>query len=205
MGLEAECTARLGRQSSVGKAQLEEKELVFRGTFRVKVPLAAVTAAVEKSGTLQLEWPDGTLRLELGGAAPRWLDRIRNPRGLIDKLGVKEGLRVAIVGLGDDAFVAEVRARTPYVSVGRAPRAADLVLVHMERVGDLARLPALRAAVEPDGAVWVLWPKGVKAFREDDVRAAAPAAGLVDVKVVSFSETLSGLKLVVPRALRKKG
>jgi hypothetical protein len=205
MGLEAECTARLGRQSSVGRAQLEQKELVFRGTFRVKVPLAAVTAAVEKSGTLQLEWPDGTLRLELGGAAPRWLDKIRNPRGRIDKLGVKEGLRVAIVGLGDDAFVAEVRARTPHVSVGRAPRAADLVLVRMERVGDLARLPALRAAVEPDGAVWVLWPKGVKAFREDDVRAAAPAAGLVDVKVVSFSETLSGLKLVVPRALRKKG
>ena len=84
------------------------------------------------------------------------------------------------------------------------PRAADLVLVRMERVQDLARLRALRAAVEPDGAVWVLWPKGVKAFREDDVRAAGPSAGLVDVKVVSFSEELSGLKLVVPVAQRKK-
>jgi len=204
MGLEAECAARLGRQSSTGRAQLEEKEVVFRGAFRVKVPIGPGTTASEKGGTLLLEWPEGTLRLELGPAAPKWLEKIRNPRGRIDKLGVKEGTRVALLGLKDDAFAAEVRARTAQVTVGRVPRSADLVLVRMERVQDLARLPALRAAVEPDGAVWVLWPKGVKAFREDDVRAAGPSAGLVDVKVVSFSDELSGLKLVVPVAQRKK-
>jgi hypothetical protein len=204
MGLEAECTARFGRQSSVGRAQLEEKEIVFRGTFRVKVPIGPGTTVTEKGGTLQLQWPDGTLRLELGTAAPKWREKIRNPRGRIDKLGVKEGLRVAVLALEDDAFVEEVRARTSPVTVGRLPRAADLVFVRMERPGDLARLPALRAAIQPDGAVWVLWPKGVKTFREDDVRAAGPSAGLVDVKVVSFSEELSGLKLVVPVAQRKK-
>jgi hypothetical protein len=36
------------------------------------------------------------------------------------------------------------------------------------------------------------------------VRAAGPAAGLVDVKVVSFSDSLSGLKMVIPVAQRKK-
>jgi hypothetical protein len=36
------------------------------------------------------------------------------------------------------------------------------------------------------------------------VRAAGPGAGLVDVKVVSFSETLSALKMVIPVAQRKK-
>jgi hypothetical protein len=204
MGLEAECAARLGRQSSIGRAQLEEKEIVFRGAFRVKVPIGPGTTATEKGGTLQLDWPEGRLRLELGAAAPKWLAKIRNPRGRIDKLGVKEGMRVAILGLKDDAFAAEVRARTSNVTVGRLPRAADLVLVRMERLTDLARLRALREAIEPDGAVWVLWPKGVPSFREDDVRAAGPSAGLVDVKVVSFSEELSGLKLVVPVAQRKK-
>ena len=204
MGLEAECTARFGRLSSVGRAQLEEKEVVFRGTFRVKVPLAAVTGADATAGTLRLEWPDGTLRLDLGPVAPKWLEKIRNPRGRIDKLGVKEGMRVAILGLKDDAFEAEVRARAAQVTTGRTPRAADLVIALMERPADLERLRALREAVEPDGAVWVVWPKGVKAFREDDVRAAGPAAGLVDVKVMSFSDELSGLKLVVPVALRKK-
>ena len=49
----------------------------------------------------------------------------------------------------------------------------------------------------------MIWPKGQKAFREDDVRAAGPGARLVDVKVVSVSERLSGLKMMVPVALRE--
>lgn len=204
MGLEAECAARFGRQSSVGRAQLEEKEVLFRGTFRVKVPLGPGTTATAKGGVLDLAWPEGTLRLELGAAAEKWLAKIQNPRGRVDKLGVKQGMRVAILGLRDAAFEAEVRARTGQVTVGKTPREADLVVVRMERTADLERLSALREAVAPDGAVWVVWPKGVKAFREDDVRAAGPSAGLVDVKVMSFSEELSGLKLVVPVAQRQK-
>jgi len=41
-----------------------------------------------------------------------------------------------------------------------------------------------------------------KEFREDDVRNFGPRAELVDVKVVAFSDTLSGLKMVVPLAKR---
>jgi len=63
----------------------------------------------------------------------------------------------------------------------------------------------LRAAIKPAGAIWVIWPKGRKAFREDDVRAAGPGAGLVDVKVVSVSDALSGLKMVIPLAQRPRG
>jgi len=63
---------------------------------------------------------------------------------------------------------------------------------------DLPRLESLRNSIKKNGAVWVVWPKGRKEFREDDVRAHGPKAGLVDVKVVSFSDTLSGLKMVIP-------
>ena len=56
----------------------------------------------------------------------------------------------------------------------------------------------------PAGAIWVVWPKGRKELREDDVRNAAKAQGLVDIKVMSFSETLSALKLVIPVAERPK-
>ena len=68
----------------------------------------------------------------------------------------------------------------------------------MERPAHLARLAKARTAIAPDGATWVVWPEGRKVFREDDVRAFAPRTGLVDIKVVAFFETLSGLKLVVP-------
>lgn len=67
---------------------------------------------------------------------------------------------------------------------------------------DLPRLARLRLSIRSNGAIWVLWPKGVKAFREDDIRAFGKEAGLVDVKVVSFSDVLSGLKMVIPVALR---
>ena len=53
-----------------------------------------------------------------------------------------------------------------------------------------------------DGAIWVIWKKGDPALREDDVRAAALKTSLVDVKVVAFSPTHSGLKLVIRKSHR---
>jgi hypothetical protein len=50
--------------------------------------------------------------------------------------------------------------------------------------------------------IWAIYPKGVKVIREADVMAAAKQNKLVDVKNVSFSETHSGLKLMVPVAMR---
>lgn len=119
-------------------------------------------------------------------------------RSRLDKLGVKPGARIAVVGLDDAGFLAELHGRTSAVTSGRVPRAADLIFIYMDRTADLPRLEKARRAIAPNGAVWVIWPKGRKAFREDDVRAFGPTAGLVDIKVVAFSETLSGLKLVVP-------
>ena len=129
---------------------------------------------------------------------------IRYPRGLMDKLGVKPGARVSLVGLDEPWLREELAQRGADVS-SRLRKGSDLVLAGMSAPGDLSRLAALREAVEPDGAVWVIWPKGRKEFREDDVRAAGPGARLVDVKVVSVSDRLSGLKMVVPVALRPKG
>jgi hypothetical protein len=119
-------------------------------------------------------------------------------RSRLDKLGVKPDARIAVVGLDDTGFLAELRERTNSVTSGRVPKAADLIFLYMDRIADLPRLEKARMAIAPNGAVWVIWPKGRKAFREDDVRSFGPTAGLVDIKVVAFSETLSGLKLVVP-------
>ena len=203
MGLEADCTVRYGRESSAGKAKLEEKEIVFRGDFRLKVPLAEITKADVKDGALTIAWKGGQARLDLGAAAPNWAEKIKNPRGLLDKLGIKPGARVAVIGLDEPGFLDQVRARTEAVAVGRVGKGTDVVLVAMKSKADLPRLATLRKAIVPEGgAIWVIWPKGVPSFREDDVRAAGPSVGLVDVKVVSFSDTLSGLKLMIPRALR---
>jgi hypothetical protein len=198
MGLEADCDVRFGRQSSKGHARLEEKELLFRGDFRLKIPFGDVKSLDVRRGVMKVGFSGGEAAFDLGPDAEKWADKIRNPRSLLDKLGVKPGMKVSLVGIDDEEFEKQIRARTGDVAEGRLARNSDLVFVLMTRAGDIARLKALREAIKPNGAVWVVWPKGQKAFREDDARNAGPAAGLVDVKVASFSDTLSALKMVIP-------
>jgi hypothetical protein len=62
------------------------------------------------------------------------------------------------------------------------------------------RFERLAAAVYPDGALWIAWPKrasGVPTdLTEDVVREVALANGLVDNKVCAIDDTWSGLRLV---------
>jgi hypothetical protein len=124
-------------------------------------------------------------------------------RPLLDKLGLKPGHKVSIIGLDDRSFVQQLRDRSIDVS-SRARKNSDLIFIYLDNRRGLPRLTGLHTSLKPAGAIWVLWPKGRKEFREDDIRAFGPEAGLVDVKVVAFSETLSALKMVIPVALRPR-
>lgn len=62
--------------------------------------------------------------------------------------------------------------------------------------------------LQPDGMIWVSWPKRASKVEtdldENIIRDFALKNKLVDVKVCAVSEIWSGLKLVIPVALRKK-
>lgn len=122
---------------------------------------------------------------------------------LLDKLGVRPGARVTVLGIDDLAFLAELAARA-VVSGTLLPDAdTDLVLFAADDPTALGRLPALRTAIYPAGAIWVVSRKGRAAtVRGVEVMAAARNAGLVDNKVVSFSPTHTALRLVVRRTER---
>ena len=107
-------------------------------------------------------------------------------------------MRVAVLGIDDADFRAELAGRTDDVAFGRPKKDTDVVIVALSDPKELPRLDALQRTIKKNGAIWVVWPKGRKEFREDDVRAYGPKAHLVDVKVMSFSDTLSGLKMVIP-------
>jgi hypothetical protein len=128
---------------------------------------------------------------------------VPSTRPLLDKLGVKPGLKVSVIGLDDPSFLKQLQERDANVST-RARKEADLIFFYMQDRASLPRLMELRRSLQPAGAIWVLWPKGRKEFREDDIRAFGPEAGLVDVKVVAFSEALSALKMVIPVAQRPR-
>jgi hypothetical protein len=126
---------------------------------------------------------------------------------LVRKLGIKPGFRVAWPA-APEGFEALLEGLPDGVSVRRALRGRlDLVVGFVTGRAELERrLPALRRAIEPDGTLWVAWPKrasGVATdMTEDVVREVALPTGLVDVKVCAIDATWSGLKLVVRKELR---
>ena len=203
MGAELKCVAHFDGKRSEGKALLETDHVLFRGTFRLKILHKAITKLDADDGKLVITYPDGTAILELGPSAAKWADKIRNPRSLLDKLGVKPAMCVAVVGVDDDHFLSQLAQRTADVATRTPKKGTDIVFLQAESVADLARLEKLRGALKPDGAIWVVHTKGKgAAIRDVDVFAAAKKANLVDVKVVSFSPTHTAEKLVIPVSLR---
>ena len=197
MGAEARCRAALdGKALPPGVALLETREVIFRGPQRVVVPLGEVTAARAADGWLELTYGARCLRLELGAAAERWLKKIQHPPSRLDKLGVKRGMKVIVAGSFDPGFLDELRVVAP--PLARLAAGADVVFLLAEGRAALDKLAKVRVAIAPSGAVWVVRPKGSKAITEAEVLAAARAHGLVDVKVVAFSETHTAEKLVIP-------
>jgi hypothetical protein len=204
MGLEASCKVRVGRGRQDATAHLETDHLLVRaGTERRKVPFAGLTSITASDGWLTLEGPGGTTSIELGSAAEKWADKIRNPRSLLDKLGVKPGMRVAVIGVSDEDFLQQLAARVTDISRGRPKKESDMIFVGIDTVAGLSRLPTLATVIKRNGAVWVVHRKGKGATVKDtDVFSAAKSAGLVDTKVAAFSATHTAEKLVIPLARR---
>jgi predicted nucleotidyltransferase len=124
---------------------------------------------------------------------------------LLDKLGVRPGMRVALVGEldSDGTLRALLSERTADIATGRPKPDTDLVFLAADSLDELDALADLRNAIRPNGSIWVVSRKGRAAtIRDVDVIGAAKANDLVDNKVVSFSETHTSLRLVIPVALR---
>jgi hypothetical protein len=196
MGQELECRMHYQKRTLAGTAYLETDYILFRGDERVKILIKDLKSVKAASGMLHLDFAGGPAQLELGGAAEKWAGKILHPPSRTDKLGVKPGLSVHVVGEFEAAFLNELE------TAKKAKKDADLIFFAAPQKKALSRVPKLAAGLTPHGALWVIYPKAVKEIRETDVIGAGRAAGLKDVKVCSFSSTHTGLKFVVGRASR---
>lgn len=129
-------------------------------------------------------------------------ERDYSHRLLIDKLGVKSGQRVAVLGVESAEFLTDLSKRVPEYSRGQSINNAELIFFSAEARSDLLRLKLLVRSMERNGAIWVVYPKGQTHIREIDVIQAGKAAGLTDNKVCSFSSTHTALRFVIPIAKR---
>ncbi len=123
------------------------------------------------------------------------------------KLGIRPGIRLALIA-APDGFAAVLGELPDGVRIHhRLQGRFDVIVAFATRRAPLSlRLPALRAALQPDGGLWLAWPKRASRvaseLEEADVRAIGLATGLVDNKVCAIDETWSGLRFVYRRADR---
>jgi hypothetical protein len=203
MGLEAECTVRVGRKTSTGKALLEGDRLLFRGDFRLDIPFDQMKDVTSDGGTLVVRTSDQQVHLELGTPmSERWARLIKEPKGLFEKLEVGAESRVAVVNIADPLFVVALREHVASVAEGRVPGGVPIIFFGAETRDALRKVQLLRARMMDTGVLWIVRPKGSKAISEADVLDAMRTSGLVDTKVVAFSKTHTAHKAMVPVELR---
>lgn len=121
------------------------------------------------------------LMKKLGFKAPLSLLAVDPPRDYVGWLGaLPEGMRI----------------------ISKTSKPIQAAHVFVTKRQDLKkRLVAFRKQLEPNGSVWVSWPKKASKVEtditEDIIREIALSLGFVDVKVCAVSDVWSGLKLVI--------
>lgn len=120
-----------------------------------------------------------------------------SPTPQAKKLGLKAGHRVRI-DRPPDGWALD---QPPDLVLVEDTEPADVVLAFVRLAAELpARLPALAAAIYPQGALWVAWPRRAAGHRSDItenlLRDEALPLGIIDVKVAALDEDWSALRFV---------
>lgn len=126
---------------------------------------------------------------------------------LINKLGVKPGMKVLLINQPDDYYsLLETNISDQLCKKKEIPDLVHLfVKTSKEFETEMKKLKAVRKK-NTSITIWVSWyKKSAKIptdITEDVIRNYALKNGLVDVKVCAVSDVWSGLKLVVPLGKR---
>src|SRR5260221_14742370 len=80
----------------------------------------------------------------------------------------------------------------------------DMIFALFRHRNDWRRRRSLVPRLKADGVWWTVRPKGSEDLKESEMMRAGQEAGLVDVKVVSFSDVLTAEKFVIPVANRAR-
>jgi hypothetical protein len=102
---------------------LETDELIVRGAARIKIPRTAIERATVRAGVLTVTAPQGVVTMSLGAdSAQKWLKRIEEPpKRLIDKLDVKTGATVWLIGI-DETLIQPKKHGGDHAAGAQPPR-----------------------------------------------------------------------------------
>jgi len=199
MGKEVKGAVRAGKERYEGKVLLETNEIIFRGAdYRLKITFGDVREVTAANGELRVETKDGVKIFELGAAAEKWREKILHPKTRAQKLGVKTGTRVRLVGEFDLDFVKELKVSKVEIAQANSAGVSENTFLAVDDKNSLAALTKYAKKTKGSEALWVVYPKGKTEITENDVLSTGRKAGLKDIKVVSFSAAHTALKFVLP-------
>jgi len=202
MGNEAACKLRHAGKTYSGKALLETSEILFRGEIRLKIPFSSIRGLQALDGDLYVRTKEGLAVFALGAQAEKWRDKIANPKTLLEKLGVKSGETVCLMGDFPPDFLASLKKLGAAVCLGKVVKDAAWYFLAAKSRQDLQRVRILADSLVGAAALWIVYPKGQTTITESDVRSTGLSAGVTDVKVARFSDTHTALKFVIPKSKR---
>ena len=192
MGNEVKGLCTVGNEDHSCTMQLETSEIILRGALRARLPFGELKSLRAVDDILTFTHARSTYRLHLGNQAAKWLQKITHPKSVIEKLGVKAGMKVSLVGLNEE----ELSDAPEIELVAASAKNCDWIALRLKKAGDLAKIAQQAKRLAPKGQLWTIRLRGNEETGEAIVRQAGLDAGLVDVKVVRFSETETAEKFV---------
>ncbi|MGH7542306.1 MAG: DUF3052 family protein [Gemmatimonadota bacterium] len=123
-------------------------------------------------------------------------------RDLLDKLGVKDGMRVLLAGPVPEDLRSRLAARSAVELVESGDD--DPVNLVLFAPADGSRVKAeladYRSRITTDGAIWVLTPmRGRPGYvRREALIPQGKAVGLVDNRICGVDEATGGVRFVIP-------
>ena len=209
MGQELKTTLRFDGCILEGAALLEGDSIIFRGGpgnpgVTLTVKFSEIFKIEANAGWLDLQTGRGLLLFELGPKAEVWAEKIKNPKALVEKLGVDATKKVCVVGKLDADLRADLDASGAQIAKTARGKDFDVVFLAASSKKELEKLPSLREMIKEDGGIWIVYAKASPALTEREVLTAGRTLQLTDNKQVKVSETLTSVRFVIPVAQRKK-
>lgn len=207
MGQEIKTTLRWDGRIIEVTALLEGTELVLRGGATMTIPFGEMMSVESNGGFLDFKTTRGLMMLELGNKADAWREKIKNPRALIEKLGLDATKKVCVVGKMDPGLRSEIDGSGAKVARTARGKDFDVVFFVPKNRKELEKMPSIKEMIVDDGGIWIVYPKGLQgddALTERAVLTSGRILGLTDNKVAKVDEELTAVRFVIPVAQRKK-
>jgi hypothetical protein len=207
VGQEVKTTLRFDGRILEGVALLETDSIIFRGGaggVSLTVKFSEIFKTEANAGWLDLQTGRGLLLFELGPKAEVWAEKIKNPKALIEKLGVDATKKVCVVGKIDPDLRADLDVSGAKIAKSARGKDFDMIFVAASSKKDLEKLASFREMIKDDGGIWIVYPKGNADLTEREVLTAGRTLQLTDNKQVKISEVLTSVRFVIPVAQRKK-